>query len=113
MERLGLEQIDEALRACIAACEEVVVICEHTGSASIGQDGLNAVVRACRDCADIATLCAQFLARHAELSPEICELCSKACENCADECDKHGGELLATCSEVCRRCITLCEQVFS
>lgn len=64
--------------------------------------------RLLRDCADICTLTAKYLARCSVFSKHIAALCAQICETCGCHCLQHPDEQSQLCGQVCLHCAQEC-----
>jgi hypothetical protein len=62
-----------------------------------------------RDCADICTLTARFVARNSPHAPHVMRECIEICRACAEECSKHDEEHCQKCAEKCQECADACQ----
>lgn len=72
----------DACNVCASACEEGMVDCQIEGGATSTTLLTRCIARTI-DCAEICHLAASFLARHIEVSEDICDACAKVCDDCA------------------------------
>jgi hypothetical protein len=96
-----------ALQACAAACESCVTGC-------LNEEDVKAMVpciKLCRDCADICSLCGQFMARDSAHTAHLCGLCATICEACGAECAKHKMAHCQECAEACKKCAEECRKM--
>ncbi len=96
-----------ALQACAAACESCVTGC-------LNEEDVKAMVpciKLCRDCADICSLSAQFMARDSAHAAHLCGLCATICDACGAECAKHKMEYCQQCAEACKKCAEECRKM--
>jgi hypothetical protein len=61
-----------------------------------------------RDCADICTLIAKYLARMSHFSKTTANLCAAICEACGTECAKFSDQESQHCAQVCFHCAREC-----
>lgn len=61
-----------------------------------------------RDCADICTLTAKYIARNSEFSKCIANLCAYICEACGMECAKFPDLESQNCAKICLHCAREC-----
>ena len=61
-----------------------------------------------RDCADVCTLTAKYLARHSSFSKSIAGLCAIICEACGNECARFTDQESQKCAQICLHCAMEC-----
>ncbi|WP_053956435.1 four-helix bundle copper-binding protein [Inediibacterium massiliense] len=61
-----------------------------------------------RDCADICTLMAKYLARNSVFSKCLANLCAYICEVCGTECSKFPDPESQHCAQICFHCAREC-----
>lgn len=61
-----------------------------------------------RDCADICTVTAKYLARHSSYSKSIAGLCASICEACGNECARFTDKESQKCAHICLHCAMEC-----
>jgi hypothetical protein len=96
----------QMLMKCIAACE-------HCADACLDEKDprhMANCIRLDRDCADICTLTARYLARNSARLHSAMELCISICDECHTECALHDAVHCRKCAEVCRQCRDLCRE---
>lgn len=54
-----------------------------------------------RDCADICTLTAKYIARRSMFAGPLAGLCAEICETCGNECLQHPDPASQYCGRVC------------
>lgn len=89
-------------------CEAV---CEYTLTVIMGRPDVQMRVQQMqllRDCADICTLTAKFIARCSVFAREIAALCAQICEACGNHCLRHPDPESQYCGRVCLHCAQLC-----
>ena len=94
----------ETVQKCEAICENTEYSILQTGAVSYRREQL----RLLRDCADICTLTAKYLARCSLFAPTIASLCAKICEPCGSHCLQHPDELSQRCGQMCLHCAKEC-----
>jgi hypothetical protein len=92
---------------CEATCEHMVsqLLCYKDVHARALQ------IQFLRDCADICTTTAAYLARQSPLAPSIANLCAYICEVCGNECKKFPDPESQRCSQICLNCAQECRAV--
>ncbi|NHN33304.1 four-helix bundle copper-binding protein [Paenibacillus agricola] len=106
--------IPQNVQKCIDACNECMKACEQCFSACLQEPDVGARVHCIsmlRDCADICSLTAQYLARNSMSAKQICSLCASICEACAEHCSKFKDEHCKTCVEMCKKCAEVCRNM--
>lgn len=89
---------------CITACETCMTLCleeEHAHH-------MVACIQLDRDCADICTLTARFVARNSPHAKHVMRECIEICQACYEECRKHDHEHCQKCAEACLECADAC-----
>lgn len=106
----------DRFQACIEACNESAVACDHCAASCLQEQDVKMVARCIAldtDCADICRLAAAYMSRGSELAGALCEICAEVCEACAKECGVRATQdgALPGCAEACRRCAEECRCV--
>lgn len=65
--------------------------------------------RLLRDCADICTLTAKYIARHSPFAKYSADLCAYICNVCERECMKYKDLESQNCAEMCKECARECK----
>jgi len=65
-------------------------------------------LRLLRDCADICTLTAKYIARCSMFAQSTAALCAHICEICGNHCLQHPDELSQQCGRMCLHCAQQC-----
>lgn len=89
-------------------------ICEHMISLLLCYKDVHAralQIQLLRDCADICSITAAYLARQSLLIPSITNLCAYICELCGNECKKFPDPESQKCSQICLNCAKECRAV--
>jgi hypothetical protein len=109
LESKEMRQCLELCGQCAAACERTSTHCLTMGGQHVTPDHQNVL----RDCADICSTAACFLARGSERHTETCRLCAEICEACAKECERlgSGDEMMTECAKICRDCAESCRKM--
>lgn len=101
------------LQACIRACLECHQACTETAAhvlhgTSGHSEGQHLV--ALLDCAQIASVSADFMARRSPHHRHVCAECAEISAECARLCDSHADPdgKMKQCAEACRRCSQSC-----
>ena len=99
------KKVMDALNKCAAECN-------HCGAACLDEQDvkmLTACIKLNKDCADICSLIASFVARGSDHARHVLKECAEICGACSEECGKHAHmEHCKVCSEVCRECAEAC-----
>ncbi|MBC5991845.1 four-helix bundle copper-binding protein [Pontibacter cellulosilyticus] len=98
-------ELEHVLIKCITACETCATACLH-------EDNVKMMARCImidRDCADICTLTARFMARDSEHTKHVMKECIEICRQCEAECRKHDHDHCQKCADACRECAEACE----
>jgi hypothetical protein len=95
----------EKLWACVAACDYCADQCLEEEDVAQMTD----CIRADRDCSDICTLTARYIARGSKHIKHVLEECIEICNECAAECEKHEHTHCQECAKSCRECIQACQ----
>lgn len=94
---------------CIAACETCVTEClneDHPGH-------MVECINTCRDCADVCSTVARFVARNSQYTGVALQNCITICRDCAEVCRKHDTEHCQACADACEACVEACEEYSS
>lgn len=88
-------------------CEAV---CESTFTAILGmyEQSRAAQLQLLRDCADICTLTAKYIARCSMFARPIAALCAQVCEACGEHCLRMPDPQSQFCGRVCLDCAREC-----
>lgn len=98
-------ELEHVLIKCITACEACATAC-------LKEDNVKMMARCImldRDCADICTLTARFVARSSEHAKHVMRECIEICRLCEEECRKHDEDHCQHCADICRECADACE----
>ncbi|MFD3156313.1 four-helix bundle copper-binding protein [Haloimpatiens sp. FM7330] len=105
---------NQIYQKCIDMCFECAQACEFCATSCLNEPDpktMERCIKLDRDCADICTISAQYMARDSEFSIEICSVCAKICRACGTECAKFPQEHCKNCEDICNRCATECENM--
>jgi hypothetical protein len=86
--------------------------CEHMTTFLLSRPDVHARVRQLqllRDCADICSLTAKYIARHSAFSKTIAALCASICEVCGNECLRFPDPESQKCGQICINCARECQ----
>ena len=89
-------------------CEAV---CENTLTAVLGMHNVHTrihQIQLLRDCADICTLTAKYIARCSMFARYLANLCADICEICGKHCLMHHDAQSQYCGKVCLDCAREC-----
>jgi len=97
----------------MAALGQCAAECNHCATACLDEQDVKMLIRCIklnRDCSDICSLTAAFVARSSEHADHLLEECAEICEACAEECEKHAEHMehCRRCAQVCRECAEAC-----
>lgn len=90
---------------CEATCEHMITMLIH-GKVSHRR---STQIQLLRDCADICTVTAKFIARESGFSRSLAHLCAHICEVCGNECARHPDKASQHCARVCLDCAQECK----
>ncbi len=99
----------DTLMKCITACETCADACLD----EVNVDHMKGCIRMDRDCADICTITARFIARNSMHAPMMLEQCIALCKACEDECRKHEHAHCLKCADACHECHQRCAAYLS
>lgn len=103
-DQISYQQVLETVQNCEA-------ICECTEYSILQMEDTNhrrEQLRLLRDCADICTLTAKYIARCSLFAKCIASLCAQICEVCGNHCLQHPDEQSQICGHVCLHCAQEC-----
>lgn len=92
------------LQNCEAVCEHMVTYVATRPDAQFRAMQLQLL----RDCADICTLTAKYIARNSFFARAAAELCACICEACGTECARFPDPQSQHCAQVCFNCAREC-----
>ncbi len=96
----------KTLMTCIAACETCADRClDEKNPGDLAQ-----CIRTDRDCADICTLTARYIARDSSHLHGVLEQCISICKSCEEECSKHQMDHCQDCAKACADCHKSCAE---
>ncbi|WP_202976485.1 four-helix bundle copper-binding protein [Anaerophilus nitritogenes] len=92
------------IQNCEATCEHMTTFlkCRKDVQSRVIQ------LQLLRDCADICTLTAKYIARNSGFSKCIANLCAYICEVCGTECLRFPDPESQHCAQVCLHCAREC-----
>lgn len=94
----------QMVQHCEATCENTeFAVLQMCGAANRTEQ-----LRLLRDCADICTLMAKYLARCSHFSRNLAALCAHICEICGNHCLQHPDEVSQRCGQTCLHCAQQC-----
>lgn len=97
----------------IETVQECEVTCEHMTTMIIDKHNVHMrkkQLKLLRDCADVCTLMAKFLARYSVFSKSLAKFCAIVCETCGNECKKFPDEESQRCAQICFNCAKECKE---
>ena len=98
----------ERVLKTVQNCEAV---CENTFTAVLGMQDVHTrshQLQLLRDCADICTLTAKYIARCSMFAGSLAGLCAEICEICGRHCLMHHDPQSQYCGRVCLDCAREC-----
>ena len=98
--------LEHVLIKCITACETCMTMCLQEDDVKM----MVGCIQLDRDCADICTLTARFVARNSAHTKHVMKECIEICRKCAEECGKHDHDHCQHCAEICRECADACTE---
>ena len=98
--------LEHVLIKCITACETCMTMCLQEDHVKM----MVGCIQLDRDCADICTLTARFVARNSAHAKHVMKECIEICRKCAEECGKHDHDHCQHCAEICRECADACTE---
>lgn len=100
----GYESLLHMVQHCEATCEHMVthLICIHH------DDRRDLQIQLLRDCADICTLMAKYLARNSCHARTLANVCAYICEHCGTECSRFPDAMSQHCAQICLHCAQAC-----
>ena len=97
--------ITNTVQDCEVMCEHMIThLLMHSQDLHLRHRQLQLL----RDCADICTLTAKYLARHSPYSKALAGLCASICEACGNECARFTDKKSQKCAHVCLHCAMEC-----
>ncbi len=105
------EQLAPAVQECIDACDACATACGQCFAEMTGKASHNDCPACCIECAAIARLCSDAMARNSPFAKQLCALCADICDWCASECEAHDMAHCQRCAEACRRCAAACRSM--
>lgn len=90
--------------------QDCEAVCENTATAVLCKCDKSRVMQLylLRDCADICTLTAKYIARCSMYARTLARLCADICEACGNHCLKHPDPESQYCGRVCLDCAKEC-----
>lgn len=98
-------QLVTTLQNCENTCEYMVTHLLHQKDAY----ARSTQIQFLRDCADICSLTAKFVARKSYFAKSMANLCAYICEVCGNECLKYCDEASQKCAHICLQCAHECK----
>lgn len=98
------QRIIATIQNCEATCEFTEYSIKMEGLSHRGEQ-----LRLLRDCADICTLTAKYIARCSFFAKQIAALCAQICQICGNHCLQHPDELSQRCGQICLHCAQECQ----
>ncbi|SFR09215.1 four-helix bundle copper-binding protein [Desulfoscipio geothermicus] len=91
--------------------QECEAVCENTFTAVLGRQDVSSRVtqlQLLRDCADICTLTAKYIARCSMFARSLAALCAQVCEVCGNHCLRMPDPVSQHCGRICMDCAREC-----
>lgn len=89
---------------CEATCEHMITMLINHGDTK----SRKLQIQLLRDCADICTLMAKYLARNTHLAKSLAQYCAYVCELCGNTCAQFPDQASQHCAQVCLHCAQEC-----
>ncbi|MFZ5945366.1 MAG: four-helix bundle copper-binding protein [Bacillota bacterium] len=96
--------IVNTIQHCEAVCEHMTTLVHCLPNLHLRV----AQMRLLRDCADICSLTAKYIARGSSFARHAAHLCAMICEACANECLRFPDQHSQHCAQVCLHCAQQC-----
>lgn len=97
----------KTVQDCESMCEHMIThLIMHSQDLHIRQGQLQLL----RDCADICTLTAKYIARHSSFRKTLALTCANICESCGYECSRFPDKESQQCAHVCLHCAMECRE---
>lgn len=103
---------DEALAACVAACNECSQVCLQSIEPCLSLGGAYAEpghIAMLMTCASVCRTATELLSINSEWHPTLCDLCAQVCDECADQCEDLGD--MEDCVGACQDCADACREM--
>ncbi|SET68112.1 hypothetical protein SAMN05660297_03134 [Natronincola peptidivorans] len=94
----------DTLQRCEEMCEHMTTFLKRRHDVTMRKVQLELL----RDCADICTLTAKFIARNSSFARGIAGFCAYICEVCGVECAKFPDRESQECARICFHCAKEC-----
>lgn len=103
------EQLSQDMRQCIENCLACHASCTETSTHCFQMGGKHAEashIGLLLDCAQICSMCADFMLRTSRFYPDVCRICTDLCRACGDNCSRvaEGDSTMQQCADACHRC---------
>lgn len=105
--QMGQSQHHRVLET-VQNCEAICEFTEYSILQMEGSSHRKEQLRLLRDCADICTLTAKYIARCSFFAKSIACLCAQICEVCGQHCLQHPDEQSQICGQICCHCAQEC-----
>lgn len=105
--QMGQSQHHRVLET-VQNCEAICEFTEYSILQMEGSSHRKEQLRLLRDCADICTLTAKYIARCSFFAKSIACLCAQICEVCGHHCLQHPDEQSQICGQICLHCAQEC-----
>ncbi|QHZ45965.1 four-helix bundle copper-binding protein [Bacillus sp. NSP9.1] len=100
-------------RHVLKTVQHCEAVCEFTANYILTREDANRrkeQLRMLRDCADICTLTAKYMARHSRFAKSPASVCAKICEACGNHCLRHPDQQSQKCGQTCLQCARECRE---
>lgn len=101
-----MAEVLKTVQHCESNCEHMLGMLHQAPDANYRLNQM----RLLRDCADICTLTAKFIARHSYFARNLAHLCAHICEACGQECLRFPDQMSQECAQVCFHCAKVCRR---
>jgi|UPI00064DB47B hypothetical protein len=96
----------KTIQHCEETCEGMVSMLVNKVDRSHSREKQ---IQLLRDCADICTLMAKYLARNSQLSKSLAQYCAYVCEVCGNTCLQFPDHESQQCGQICLNCAQECK----
>ncbi|GIM29157.1 putative cysteine-rich protein YhjQ [Clostridium polyendosporum] len=98
------ESVLKIVQHCEAICEQMTTLLKAKSDIECRKEQLLLL----RDCADICTLTAKYIARCSIFAKAIAHLCAHICTTCGNACLKFSDPESQHCGKICLHCAREC-----
>ncbi len=103
---ISKQSILTKLNDCITACNNCYAACLREEQVGHMAD----CIITDRECADVCTLTAQFVATDSRFADKMLQLCKSICITCEEICRAHPADHCQKCADACHQCHLACEE---